>query len=301
MPSPSETWTDLGDGVLVRQSRAYRMNSIVIARDGRALVVDAGVLPSELDDIAARVGGLAPRFSQVTLAFTHPHWDHVLARPWFPAATTLAHVGFADELARDAEKIAADAGAWIEGAGERLPAPFRPFTPDVTVRGTVRVECGPCALVAHETPGHCASQVALHVPELGLLVSGDTLSDIEIPWLEGPPWVYRRTLVALHWLYEQEDIRTLVPGHGSIARGRLEGYRRVRRDLEYLMALEQRVGGAFARGMSLAEAQAELARMEYLGKDADYPMNDVHRDNVKFAWDGLADRADADDGPRSAP
>ena len=288
MTSSSETWTDLGDGVLVRQSRAYRMNSVVLARDGHALVVDAGVLPSELDDIAARVDALAPRFEQVTLAFTHPHWDHVLARPWFPAATTLAHVGFADELARDEAKVAADAHAWIAGAGEALTAPFRAFAPDVTVRGTARVECAPRALVAHEVPGHCASQIALHVPELGLLVSGDTLSDIEIPWLDGPPWVYRRSLTALHWLYEQEDIRLLVPGHGAIARSRLEGYRRVLQDLAYLLHLEQRVGEAFTRGAALEDTQSELTQMDYPGKDAEYAMNDVHRENVKFTWEGLA-------------
>ena len=291
MTSSSETWTDLGDGVLVRQSRAYRMNSVVLARDGHALVVDAGVLPSEMDDIAARVDALAPRFAQVTLAFTHPHWDHVLARPWFPAATTLAHVGFADELARDEAKVAADARTWIEGAGEALAAPFRAFTPDVTVRGTVRVDRAPHALIACELPGHCASQIALHVPDLGLLISGDTLSDIEIPWLDGPPWVYRRSLTALHWLYEQEDIRTLVPGHGAIARSRLEGYRRVLQDLGYLLHLEQRVGEAFTRGAALEETQTELAHMDYAGKDAEYAMNEVHRENVKFTWDGLADMA----------
>jgi len=297
MTSPAAVWTDLGAGAFVRQSRAYRMNSVVLARNGHALVVDAGVLPSEMDDIAARVDALAPSFAQVTLAFTHPHWDHVLGRPWFPAATTLAHVGFADELERDEAKVAADARAWLEGAGEALATPFRAFTPDVAVHGTVRVERAPYAVVTHEVPGHCASQIALHVPELGLLVSGDTLSDIEIPWLDGPPWVYRRSLTALHWLYEQEDIRVLVPGHGAIAHGRLEGYRRVLRDLDYLLHLEQRVGEAFSRGNSLDEAQSDLARMDYLGKDAQYAMNNVHRDNVKFAWNGLAEMAGGSAAP----
>jgi glyoxylase-like metal-dependent hydrolase (beta-lactamase superfamily II) len=281
-------WTELDEGVRVRQSRAYAMNSLVLAREGWALVVDPGVLPSEMDDLAEQVAGTAPRFDQVAVAFTHPHWDHVLGRPWFPAATTLAHVGFADELARDEAKIESKAKGWIEGAGERWPHPFRAFEPSLAVRGTARVELGPFEVVAHEIPGHSPSQVALHFPELGLLFAADTLSDIEIPWLDGPPWVHRRSLTAMHWLFEQEDIRTLVPGHGAIALGRLEGYRRVLRDLDYLVRLEQRVGDAFARGLALEATQAELAAMDYLGKDADYPMNDVHSNNVKFAWQGLA-------------
>jgi hypothetical protein len=33
--------------------------------------------------------------------------------------------------------------------------------------------------------------------------------------------------------------------------------------------------------------------MDYLGKDAAYAMNDVHRDNVEFTWKGLEERAGA--------
>lgn len=281
-------WTELAPGLLVRQSRAYRMNSAVLVRDGHALVFDPGVLPTEMEDIAARVAAAVPRFERVTVAFTHPHWDHVLGRDYFPASGTLAHVGFADELERDAAKIDAEARAWIEGAGEAWPRPFRAFVPATTMRGTARAEIGPIALVSHEAPGHCATQVAFHLPDDGVLVAGDTLSDIEIPWLDGPPWVYRRSLTALHWVFEQEDIRFLVPGHGSVALGRLEGYRRVRRDLDYLVVLEQRAADARGRGCSLDETQAELARMDYLGKDAEYAMNDVHRENVRFAWEAAA-------------
>lgn len=289
MTAPS-AWTSLAPDLHVRQSRCYRMNSVVLARDGHALVFDPGVLPSEMREIADRVGALAPRFENVAVVFTHPHWDHVLGRDWFPAATTLAHVGFADELERDEQRIDAEAKKWIESEGESWPRAFRAFAPSLAVRGTARVELGPFELVAHEVPGHCASQIALHLPAEGLLVAGDTLSDIEIPWLDGPPWIHRRSLTALHWIFEQEDVRFLVPGHGSVAMGRVEGYRRVLRDLDYLVHLEQKVGDARARGFTLEETQAELARMEYLGKDAAYPMNDVHTGNVKFAYDALAER-----------
>jgi glyoxylase-like metal-dependent hydrolase (beta-lactamase superfamily II) len=283
-------WTELAPQVLVRQSRAYRMNSAVLLRDGHALVFDPGVLPSEMADIAARVAASASRFEQVAVVFTHPHWDHVLGRDYFPAATTFAHVGFADELERDEAKIEASAKSWIEGAGEAWPRAFRAFEPTLVVRGTARVELGPFELVAHEVPGHDASQIALHLPGEGVLVSGDTLSDIEIPWLDAAPWIYRRSLTALHWLFEQEDIRYLVPGHGSVAVGRIEGYRRVLRDLDYLLVLEQRVLEAHANGWTLAEAQERLATMDYLGKDAEYAMNEVHRENVKYAYESLVER-----------
>ncbi len=288
LPDP---WTDLGDGVFVRRSRAYEMNSLVLARDGHAVVFDPGVLPSEMADLAAFVAARAPRFERVALAFTHPHWDHVLGRPYFPAATTVAHVGFADELERDAAVIEADAKRWIEGAGEAWPGTFAPFAPDLAVRGTAALRLGPFDLVAYEAPGHCASQVAFFDPASGVFLAADMLSDIEVPWLDGPPWVYRQTLKALHWVFEQEDVRTLVPGHGPVATGRAGAYRRLLRDLDYLLVLEQRVEASRARGRSLVETQAELQAMDYVGKDAACPMNDVHRENVRFTYEALAGRS----------
>lgn len=288
MPAP---WTDLGDGVHVRRSRAYEMNSVVLARDGHAVVIDPGVLPSEMAEIAEFTAARAPRFEQVALALTHPHWDHVLGRPYFPAATTVAHVGFADEAERDAADIEKSAKAWIEGAGEAWPRPFAPFAPDLTVRGTVALRLGPFDAVAYDVPGHCSSQLAFFFPAHGVFVAADMLSDIEIPWLDGPPWVYRQTLKSLHWVFEQEDVRVLVPGHGPLATGRASGYRRLLRDLDYLLVLEQRVGAARSQGRSLAETQAECAAMDYLGKDAAYAMNDVHRENVRFTYEGLAERS----------
>ena len=139
------------------------------------------------------------------------------------------------------------------------------------------------------TPGHNGAHFAFWLPQHGVLFAGDLLSDIEIPWLDGPPWVYRASLKALHWLFEQEDVRTVVPGHGPVANGRIAGYRRLLRDMDYLMHLEENVGAAWKRGLSLEDASRELARMDYVGKDAEYSMNQVHAENVRFTWQGLAD------------
>lgn len=288
------TWSEVAPGMRVHTSRCYAMNSLVAESDGHALVVDAGVLPSELDDIAAVVHGIAPRFERVSLAFTHPHWDHVLGAPWFPGATTFAHAGFADELEREFEHVTARAAEGLAAQGEKLPHPFRAFRPTLSARGTTRVELGPFEVVTYDTPGHSGCHLALWLPAHGVLVAGDLLSDIEIPWLDGPPWVYRASLKSLHWLFEQEDVRVLVPGHGPVALGRTNGYRRLLRDMDYLVHLEERVGVAWKQGMSLDETRAELARMEYLGKNAandEIAMNDVHAGNVGFAYAAFADSA----------
>ena len=291
------SWTELGDGLRVRQSRCYAMNSLVAHRNGHTLLVDPGVLPSELDELAAATQAASPDLNHVSIAFTHPHWDHVLGLPWFPGAETFAHSGFHDVLEQEALTIERSAREWLQKHGETLPHPFRAFEPLLKARGTTRVELGPFTLVTYDTPGHDPNHLSLWLPEHGVLVAGDLLSAIEIPWLDGPPWVYRATLKQLHWLYEQEDVRVTVPGHGPLANGRLEGYRRLLHDLDYLTILEERVRTACTRGLPLAATQAELATMAYTGKDAEYAMNEVHTDNVRLTWESLTtpDRADARD------
>ncbi len=287
-PRPMSAWSDLGGGLRVRQSRCYAMNSFMAQADGHTLLVDPGVLPSELDELAAATQAQSPDLNHVSIAFTHPHWDHVLGLPWFPAAETFAHSGFHDALEQEAATIDRRAREGLAAHDESLPHTFRAFEPILKARGTTRVELGPFTLVTYDTPGHDPNHLSLWLPEHGVLVAGDLLSAIEIPWLDGPPWVYRSTLKQLHWLYEQEDVRVTVPGHGPLAHGRLDGYRRLLRDMDYLAILEERVRAAWTRGLPLAATQQELAAMDYTGKDAAYAMNEVHADNVRFTWQALA-------------
>jgi glyoxylase-like metal-dependent hydrolase (beta-lactamase superfamily II) len=281
-------WTDLGGGMQVRQSRCYAMNSLFAVRDGHVLLADPGVLPSELDELAAATQAVTSRFERVSIAFTHPHWDHVLGLPWFPGAETFAHSGFGDALESEAARVQSAAEKGVAELGETLRQPFQAFSPLRAAHGTALARLGEFDVVTYDTPGHQSTHLALWLPQSGVFVAGDLLSDIEIPWLDAPPWVYRASLKSLHWVFEQEDVRVLVPGHGPLAYGRLDGYRRLLRDMDYLMHLEERVNAAWKRGAGLEETRAELAAMDYLGKDASYPMNEVHAENVKFAWQALA-------------
>lgn len=285
MPAPARDdapWSDLGGGVLVRRSRAFHMNSGVLLDRGHTLLVDPGLLPSELDEIARRVEEASPR--EVTLFLTHGDWDHVLGRPWWPGAQVVAHAGLGAEVAREAGSIRADADELAAGHGERWERPFRPFRPTEAVRGQLFLRFGPWRAVFRDAPGHSDTQLTLHLPEQGVLFAADMLSDVEIPMLNGPPGRYRATLEGLAPLIVHGAIRALVPGHGSVAADPAAIRARLEADLAYLDALVEGVASARARGQSLDEAQAALAGMPGLERHPAYPMAPVQRDNVAHAW-----------------
>lgn len=277
------SWTDLGGGVRVRHSAAFQMTSAVLLDARHTVVVDPGVLPSELDDLAQVVGAARP--GAVTLVLTHPHWDHVLGVPWFPGASTVAHDGFATVVQREAAAILAEAQQLAERHGERWTRGFAPFRPSQEVSGLHFLKLDPWRLVLRSAPGHCPQQLTVHLPDARVLLAADMLSDVEIPGLDGPPSHYRRTLEDLRVLAEHGAIETLVPGHGAIAHGRDAVLARFGHDLDYLAALTRGVAEARAAGLSLEAAAERLAALEYTGKGGTpFPMAELHRANVAHAW-----------------
>lgn len=283
-PAPATAWTDLGGGVRVRQSQAFMMNSGLLLDAGHAVVIDPGVLPSELDELAAAAREAAP--AATSLFLTHAHWDHVLGRPWWPEAEVVAHDRFAAEASERAASILTEAETLATRHGESWTKGFRPFRPRHAVSGLHYTTRGPWHLVFRDAPGHSDSQLTLHLPDRRLLFAADMLSDVEIPMLDRAPAVYRRTLEPLLQLVESGAVETLVPGHGSIARGREAALARVREDLAYLVELERRAAAQAKAGHDLERATAELATMEYRGKSGgSFPMEPVHRDNVRHAWE----------------
>src|SRR4029077_21049500 len=123
--SPSESapaWIDLGHGIHVRQSKAYWMNSVVLLDPDHTVLVDPGVLPSEIEEIARIAGAAEP--DTVTLLFTHGHWDHVLGRPWWPDAGVIAHDACGAEVRGRVDHIRREAEALAARHGERWEHPF---------------------------------------------------------------------------------------------------------------------------------------------------------------------------------
>jgi glyoxylase-like metal-dependent hydrolase (beta-lactamase superfamily II) len=280
MPRTASAWADLGGGIRVRRSVAYAMNSVLLLDPEHTIVVDPGVLPSELDDMKRAVDDARP--AQVTLFLTHAHWDHVLGLPWWPKARIVAHDRFGAEARRGAARTLEEAKRIAAAHGEAWTAGFEPFVPHEPVSGMRFAKVGPWRVVWRDAFGHCDSQLNLHLPESRTLIAADMLSDIEIPWLNRPPAIYRATLDALVPLAEHDAIETLIPGHGGIARGAEAVRARIRRDIDYLDALEAGVRDAKSRGLTLEQAQEQMGGMKLEVADATM-MAPVHRENVKLA------------------
>jgi hydroxyacylglutathione hydrolase len=237
--------TEVAPGVYVTTAELYTTTSTVIADGhGGCLVVDPAVTVTEVSELAAALDarGLRP----VAGWSTHPHWDHVL---WsarlgdVPRYGTEAAVAVAErERARLIDGVTTSApGHDLERFG-RLTA----------LAGEMIGWRGPAVRVlAHQA--HAPGHGALLLPEAGVLIAGDMLSDIEIPLLDvdeqNPVGQYR---AGLELLAGAPGVAVIVPGHGHVGDNAELG-RRVRADLRYLDAL-QRGDAAAGRDERIGES-----------------------------------------------
>ena len=219
---------EIAPGVLVATADAYTTTStVVVDDDGGCLVIDPAVSVADLAALAADLtgAGLRPRAGFAT----HPHWDHVLwsrdlgdvPRYAAPGAVAAAGSGREEMIARVRE----------EAPGHDLGL-FGRLTPLPAGAGLVPWD-GPAAqVIVHN--GHAPGHGAVFLPDAGVLVAGDMLSDIEIPLLDtdasDPLGDYR---AGLRLLAAVPGVRWLVPGHGHVGDA-AEFRRRLDVDARYL-------------------------------------------------------------------
>jgi glyoxylase-like metal-dependent hydrolase (beta-lactamase superfamily II) len=221
---------EIAPGVFVATAEKYTTTTTVVAgADGGCLLIDPAVTVA---DLAALAGWLSERGLRPVAGWsTHPHWDHLLWSAAFGEVPRYA-------TPRAVAVVARELPGLVNGVGES--APGHDLTLFARVEPLLDREidwAGPRAVVyAHDA--HAPGHGAVLLPDAGVLIAGDMLSDLEIPLLDldeaDPFGGYREGLELLAAL---PGVRLMVPGHGHVG-DHAEFRRRVAADRAYLDATE---------------------------------------------------------------
>jgi len=201
---------EIAPGVLVATGEQYTtISTVVTGQAGGCLVVDPAVSVAEVAGLAADLA--AAGMTPVAGFSTHPHWDHVL---------------WSQDLGPEVPRYASEPAVLVAGreragliSGVQEAAPghdLELFGRLVPLAADTIPWDGPAAqVIVHD--GHAPGHGAVFLPDTGVLLAGDMLSDIEIPLLDfDEPGQLDSYGAALDRLAAVEGVRWLVPGHGHV-------------------------------------------------------------------------------------
>ena len=229
---------EVAEGVLVHESGFIQSNSVVVqGRDG-VLLIDPGITSSEMADLANDLRRLG---QPVVAGFsTHPDWDHVL---WHPDFGDAPRYGTARCAASIRDVLAAP--DWKDRVAEGLPPEYADEIP-MDQLGLITGLPADAAHIPWDGPGiriiehqaHAPGHAALLIEERRVLVAGDMLSDILMPFLDleaaDPLGDYLAALRLFDGVAADAD--AVIPGHASVGgAGQLRA--RIEQDREYVQAL----------------------------------------------------------------
>ena len=243
--------------VVVATSVKWQTSCTLLHAGEETFVVDSPVFQEELDGVGQLLVQMGWGLSG--LLATHADFDHLLARLVFPdaplgvAETTAARLRAEPGVAaRRLHEL--DEDDYVQrprplslGNVQALPVPGR-------------LDVGDQVLELLPADGHTHDGMAIWVGWAKVLVAGDYLSPIELPWLseQGSRSAYLATLGRLKPFVEQAE--WVVPGHGAPIDG-VRALALMREDVAYLQGLPD-------------EAPLPLARR-------DRRQREIHAENVE--------------------
>ncbi len=271
--------------------------SFVKTSDG-VVVVDTPQLPTR----AVAMRQLAESHGPIRYVInTEHHVDHIFGNYWFRGAGPVVnHQGVYDRFmvvfpdldpfAYAYESIPGDnpRGTDLDDPGAVALWPDRdeyyrdPNKGKIVFTGDLTLHVGDHTFNLLHTPGHTPGQLAVHVPEEGLVFTGDTIFSGCQTWL--------MTSDVAQWLDALERIRTLdvetiVPGHGPVVP---KSYLDVQRSV--LMEWKTAVASAIARGWTREETMERVHFRDRFGPvdvGQGYMMDHIQTLNAASLYDKL--------------
>jgi glyoxylase-like metal-dependent hydrolase (beta-lactamase superfamily II) len=232
----------VADGVWVHVAEFLQSNTVVVQGTAGVLLIDPGLTRDELADLA---NDLRERGQPVVAGFsTHPDWDHVL---WSAEFGDVPRYGTALNATAMRELLASP--DWSERAAGVLPPEYADAIPmdlfgliTALPANTTRIPWDGPAIRILEHRAHAAGHAALLLDDRRVLVAGDMLSDILVPFLDldatDPLGDYSAALAMFETVAGQVDV--VIPGHGSVGCGS-EVRARIESDRAYVEALRDDV------------------------------------------------------------
>ncbi|RKD73583.1 glyoxylase-like metal-dependent hydrolase (beta-lactamase superfamily II) [Sinobaca qinghaiensis] len=223
--------------ITVFQSALFQTTSTVAVTEEAVIIVDPTWLPEEIREIQNHVA-LVSKGRKQYLVFTHSDYDHILGYHAFPEAVTIASRAFVSNSRK--EETVEEIKQFDDNYYIVRPYGIEyPYIDIIIDNDEQMIETGSHTLTFYLAPGHNVDGMFILIDHLGVLITGDYLSDVEFPFIYQNSEAYERSLQKVKSLYEKQKINFLIPGHGSVTSSPAEIKDRLDDSLWYIEQLRK--------------------------------------------------------------
>jgi glyoxylase-like metal-dependent hydrolase (beta-lactamase superfamily II) len=242
-------------------NRNFISNAGFVVTDEGVVVIDALGSPVLAEELIAEIRRVTPKPIRYVIV-THYHADHIYGLQAFKAAgaTIVAHQAGRDYLGSDTARLRLEASRrdlfpWIDDKTQLVGADRWLAERETTLRlGGLDFE------LRHVGPAHTTEDLAVFIPQLGVLFAGDLAFQGRIPFVgqaDSRQWIASLTqLLAI-------KARVVIPGHGPVSTNPAADLALTR---DYLVHLRKSMGDA-ARDLEPfdeAYAKTDWSRFEQM-------------------------------------
>ena len=313
--------------IKIGSGKTYGDTMLAIASEKGLVVVDTGTTVRATRAYRSKIEEVFGRDDFLYVVNTHYHYDHTVGNPVFPEATVISHdltlellIGWYEDLDRFITQQQARVDGWLttlETADpadqetvrlqdlvekyswmcEDLRADYEPHLPTITFSDRLHLDLGDITMdLYYFGPGtHTGDDIMVHVPDLGIVATGDLLHhqftqfllqvepDADIPY----------KVAVFDAILADPDLEHVVPVHSRVM-NRAEF--QIRRD--YANDVWDGVISVIESGGTRADAREQLdlgtrfAYMADLGIDKN-ELERQHKETVTNTWMLAKDVEDA--------
>ncbi|QKE75377.1 MBL fold metallo-hydrolase [Arthrobacter citreus] len=243
------------DNVTVFQSVLFQTNSTVVATDDCIIIVDPTWLPHEINEIKEYVESIKNN-RPIYLYFTHGDFDHIIGYNAFPNAQTIGSENLHNHPEKEI-KVSKIRQFYNDNYINHVePIEFPRVDLIISEEGQ-EIKIGQTTLRFYNAPGHTQDGLFLYIENLGIWITGDYLSDFELPIVFDSVKSYYNTLDKAEELISTFELTLLIPGHGQVSSNKKEINRRIELGRNYLKRLQNAV-------QEMNEAEIDSLEKEFL-------------------------------------
>jgi len=227
------------DNITVFQSALFQTNSTVVSTDDCIIIVDPTWLPHEINEIKEFVESIKNE-RPIYLYFTHGDFDHIIGYYAFPNAKTIGSENLHYHPEKDSKLSKIRQFYNDNYINHAQPIQFPKIDLIISEDGQ-EIKIGQTTLRFYHSPGHTKDGLFLYIENLGIWVTGDYLSDFELPIVFDSVKSYYNTLDKADDLINKFEFSLLVPGHGQVSSNKEEIATRIELGRSYLKRLQKAV------------------------------------------------------------